>query len=210
MTINKTKNIRHLNLHLCRPGCWESDELPIIKHEEVALPPKLLSFRECKKSSDYEAGIHFFIDDIYFEQVWTHPEKYVKLLSKFACVIMPDFSIYWDVAKPVKLWNLYRSRVLGMYWQSQGIKVIPTIPFADYEFNCYATICLPKSSIVAVSTVGCLKSRDQRVAFQAGLDVILFHLRPKAIVVYGNASNFSFHQMKVYSYENFKIPAKTC
>ncbi len=203
-------NIRHLNLHLCRPDCWAENELPFIDRIEVSPPVRLISFKECKKSSDFEAGVHFYIDDADFEQVWSRPERYVNLLSKFACVIMPDFSVYNDVAVPVQHWNLYRSRILGMFWQKQGVKVVPTIPFASYEFDCYATIGLPKDSVIAVSTVGATRTRDQRVSFQAGIDVVWSHLHPKTIFVYGDASKFSFHQMQVYSYEPFKIPAKKC
>lgn len=210
MSVNKDCNIKHLNLHLCRPGCWAENELPLIEHNEVVPPPRLISFKECKKSKDYEAGVHFYIDDVDFEQVWKNPERYVGLLSKFACVIMPDFSVYNDVAIPVQHWNIYRSRVLGMYWQSMGMKVIPTIPFAGYEFNCYATLGLPTDSIVAVSTVGSIRNRDKRVAFQSGLDVIWFHLRPRIILVYGDITPFNFHEMKVYSYEQFKIQQKKC
>jgi len=208
MTQNKDCNIRHLNLHLCKPECWAENELPMIAHNELTPPPRLISFKECKKSHDFEAGVHFYINDKDFEQVWSCPEKYLSLLSKFACVILPDFSIYSDVAIPVQHWNIYRSRTLGMYWQSMGIKVIPTIPFAGYDFNCYATIGLPQNSIVAVSTVGSTRNYNQRLSFQAGLDVIWFHLHPKVILVYGNASPFSFHEMKVYHYDHFKIPTK--
>lgn len=207
MSQNKERNIRHLNLHLCKPGCWAENELPWIEHIEVVPPPRLISFKECKKSKDYEAGVHFYIDDKEFEQVWNSPERFVGLLSKFACVIMPDFIIYNDAALPVQHWNIYRSRVIGMYWQRQGIKVIPTIPFAGYEFNCYATIGLPSNSIVAVSTVGSIKNFNKRMSFQSGLDVIWHHLHPKIILVYGDTANFSFHQMKVFTYEQFKIPA---
>lgn len=206
MTKNKESNIRHLNLHLCKPGCWTDNELPTIVHNELVPPPRLISFKECKKSKDFQAGIHFFIDDTDFEQVWTFPERYVSLFSKFACVIMPDFSVYDDVAIPVQHWNIYRSRVLGMFWQSQGIKVVPTIPFAGYEFDCYATTGLPTNSIVAVSTVGSIRNYNKRLSFQRGLDVLWHRIHPKIILVYGRADNFSFHQMEVYSYEQFKIP----
>lgn len=206
MTENKMCNIRHLNLHLCKPGCWAENELPLINHNDVEPPPRLISFKESKKSKDFDAGVHFYIDDRDFEQVWSYPERYVGLLSKFACVIMPDFSVYYDVALPIQHWNIYRSRLLGMYWQSQGIKVIPTIPFAGYEFDCYATIGLPSHSIVAVSTVGSIKNYEKRVSFQNGLDVLWSRLHPRIILVYGNVADFSFHQMKVYAYEPFKIP----
>ena len=172
------KNIRHLNLHLCHPGCWAENELPIIRESDVTPPPRLISFKECKRSHDHEAGIHFFIDDVYFEQVWKYPERYLTLLSKFACVIMPDFSVYDDVAVPVQRWNLYRSRLLGMYWQSNGINVIPTVPVSGYESNCYATIGLPSNNTIAVSTVGSLKDPNRRKAFQSGLDTICTRLHP--------------------------------
>ncbi len=200
-------NIKHLNLHLCKPGCWEQNELPIIKPNDIIPPPRLVSFKDCKRSKDYQAGVHFFIDDVYFESVWKCPERYISLLSKFACVILPDFSVYYDVAVPVQRWNLYRSRLLGMYWQSKGIKVIPTFPFAGYQFNCYAAIGLPKEITVAVSTIGSQKNPNRVKSFQDGLDLLWKHLHPKQIIVYGDHVKFNFHQMRVYSYEQFRISA---
>lgn len=198
-------NIRRLNLHLCQPGCWAENELPIIAHNEIVPPTRLLSFKECKKSKDFEAGVHFYIDDKDFEQVWTYPERYVDLLSKFSCVVLPDFSVYYDAANPINQWNLYRSRTLGMYWQKNGLNVVPTIPFAGFEFNCYATIGLPQKSVVAVSTVGSVRNYNKRLAFQSGIDVIWSRLHPQIILVYGNLADFSFYDMKVYNYEQFKV-----
>ena len=43
--------------------------------------------------------------------------------------------------------------MLCKFWQDNGLKVIPTVPFAGFEFNHYALIGLEKDSVVAVSTV---------------------------------------------------------
>jgi len=43
----------------------------------------------------------------------------------------PDFSLYLQWPTVVNQWNTYRSRWLGRWWHSQGLRVIPTVNWAD-------------------------------------------------------------------------------
>lgn len=199
MSKNFKKNIRHLKLNYCQPADFHDNELPFIKPCNK-IPCKLISFKECKKSKDYDAWIHFYIDDVDFEGVWTNPNQYIELFSKFGGIIMPDYSIYWDAPNPVTHWNLYRSRVIGKILQDKGFNVIPTVPFGTFEFNQYALKGLEKDSIVCVSTVGSRKEHFKRMAFQNGLDVLCKKLQPNTILVYGDVSDFDFHGIKTISY----------
>lgn len=51
-----------------------------------------------------------FIDDYQFERIWNTPERYVNVLKQYDCVLTPDFSLYMDMPRAMKVWNIYRSR----------------------------------------------------------------------------------------------------
>lgn len=85
-------------------------DMPIIRKTEHT-PKSLLGFNHAKSSKKYESGIHFFLDDYQFERLWRSPQIYVNMLSKFDCVLTPDFSLYSDMPKSMMIWNTYRSRL---------------------------------------------------------------------------------------------------
>lgn len=126
---------------------------------ESGKPTRLVGFNYArtlaKESAD--AGIHFFLDDYQFERVWRQPEAYTETLRRFSCVLTPDFSTYSDMPMPMQMWNVYRSRAVGRYWQDQGITVIPTLQWAEPSSYAYCLTELPEGATVAVSTVGVRK-----------------------------------------------------
>ena len=95
------------NLHLLdwtsQTGMWD---MPALKPVNVC-PKRLLAFNEALHfQGDREnVGVHFFIDDYQFERIWTRPEKYIRALDGFCCVLTPDFSMYLDVPAPLRIWN---------------------------------------------------------------------------------------------------------
>lgn len=114
---------RLLNMHLCECVRFSGAHgLPIVEAYEGAVSRRFVGFNRALTSQDYDAGVHFFIDDYQFERVWNAPEKYVPLLKRFRCVIAPDFSLYVDLPPAVNFWNIYRNRLLAAWWQSQGHK----------------------------------------------------------------------------------------
>ena len=42
----------------------------------------------------------------------------------------PDFSLYLDMPMAMKIWNVYRSRLIGQMMQDADIVVIPTLSWA--------------------------------------------------------------------------------
>ena len=67
---------------------------------------------------DPEAICHFFLHDYQFERVWNQPKKYINKLLHYKAVLTPDFSLFTDYPVAVQIWNTYRNRWLGAYWQS--------------------------------------------------------------------------------------------
>lgn len=173
------------NLHLI-DSLPRTGEMPLIKATSY-VPDALIGFNFAKTAKCKEAGIHFFIDDYQFERIWNAPERYIKLLKSFQCVLTPDFSLYADMPYPMQRWNIYRSRALGAYWQKEGLTVIPTLSWSDeisYEF-CFEGI--PKYSTVAISNVG---ATDEELFYQ-GLDEALKHLKPAHVITYGKPLDLS-------------------
>lgn len=128
-------------------------DMPVIQKTEH-MPKSLLGFNYAKSSKKYESGIHFFLDDYQFERLWRSPQTYINMLSKFDCVLTPDFSLYTDMPKAMMIWNTYRSRLLGNFWQQEGLTVVPTVSWADEDSFDFCFDGLPLNSILAISTVG--------------------------------------------------------
>lgn len=86
----------------------EQFEIPVIRNNGI-IPERIVSFRQINSVRKTDAGVHFFIDDYKFESLWRYPQRYLSRLSDFKCIFAPDFSVYWDMPFPMKLWNIYRS-----------------------------------------------------------------------------------------------------
>ena len=154
-----------------------------------------------KETHPENIGVHFFLHDYQFERVWKYPDRYVDVLKKFAFVLSPQFSTYEDMPKVTKLYNVYRNRWCGRYWQEHGIKVIPTFAWGGDENFEWCLDGLPKHSTIAISTMG-----DGRWGKFKGIfsiwDVIQETLEPDTILLYGKdlskelkGDNIVFKQM---------------
>lgn len=108
----------------------------------------------------------------------------------------------------MKIWNTYRSRLLGAYWESQGISVIPTVSWAEKESFDYCFDGLAKHSVLAISSVGVSSSPTATKIWQAGMDEMIERLEPTAIVWYGPDIDYLIDtSVKIYRYANEQIKA---
>jgi len=71
----------------------------------------------------------FFTEDYRFNNCYDFASNFLEELLEedWTAVCVPDYSLYDTHPFPMKLWNLYRSRWCGRYWQEAGIHVIPII-----------------------------------------------------------------------------------
>lgn len=165
------------------------------------VPNNLIGFNYAKSSSDYESGIHFYLDDYQFERIWNDPYKYVDLLSKFDCVLTPDFSLYMDMPMAMKIWNVYRSRLVGQILQDSGITVIPTLSWAEKETFEFCFDGIEKGGTVSISTIGVKRDEEAFDIWKAGVDEAIKRLEPKCIVVYGGKVDYDFGNVKVIYFD---------
>lgn len=131
-------------------------------------------------------GVHFFIDDYLFQRTWNDPARYARLLQDFRCVLTADFSLFTDYPRPVQIYNHWRKHLLGAYWQSLGIPVIPSICWSDHDSYAWCFDGEPKGAAVAVSSVGTQKNSFARALFMDGYREMLLRLQPQKVLFFGD------------------------
>lgn len=145
-----------------------------------------LSFNYAKTCTDPEGhGIHFFIDDYQFTRLWSQPDTYLPMLSKFEVLMTPDFSTYTDFPMAIQIYNHYRKHWLGAYWQMKGLTVIPTISWSDADSFDWCFDGEPVGGTVAVSAVGTQMDDRARELFRVGWREMLNRLHPENVIFYG-------------------------
>ena len=92
--------------------------------------------------------------------------------------------------------NTYLNRAVAFYLQKHGISVIPNVRWSDESSFLYCFNGIPKNSIVAISTHGCIHTRDQKEMFKKGLAEMLSIIEPKDVVVHGKMPDDIFNEFK--------------
>ena len=169
------------------------------------IPDNLIGFNYVNTAKEKGCGVHFFVDDYQFERVWNDPKENIRRLDGFQCVFTPDFSLYTDMPTAMKVWNVYRSRLIGQMMQDAGLKVIPTLQWADKKSFDYCFDGLPQGGVVAVSTVGVMNDKKARQIWAAGMREAIKRLKPKTVLCYGSRPDFDFGKTPVKYYDARKF-----
>lgn len=166
------------------------------------VPDDLVGFNYVLNSDRYELGVHFYIDDYQFERIWASPQMYVDKLAQFDCILTPDFSLYMDMPMAMKIWNVYRSRLIGQIYQDRGLRVIPTVSWAEPETFTFCFDGIPSNSTISVSTIGVKRSKEATKIWTQGMDEAMKRLKPKNVLVYGGDIGYDFKGANVKYYDN--------
>ena len=78
---------------------------------------------------------------------------------------------------------MFKSRWCGAYFQSKGLKVIPSLVWGEADTFWFSFDGVDEGSVVAVSTVG---MRTEKQLFLAGYKEMLRRIKPNAIICYGD------------------------
>lgn len=135
--------------------------------------------------------IHFFLDDYRFEPMWNKPYKYLGVMQRHGKALSPDFSVYYDTPLVVQMYNVYRNRWLGRFWQEFGVKVIPTITWGDERSYDFVFSGVEKGSPVAISVVS-LRRVGMKEHFLKGFYEMIQRIEPAKLVVYGDIIPIDF------------------
>ena len=176
-------------------------QMPVIKNDGY-IPDDLMGFNYAKTSENKHVGIHFYLDDYQFERLWNTPENYIAILKQYDCILSPDFSLFLDMPMAMKIWNVYRSRMVGQFYQDKGIKVIPTISWAEKETFKFCFDGIPKGSIVSISTLGIKRNKDAMKIWVDGVNEMIKRIAPSTILIYGGKVDYDFGNIDVRYFEN--------
>lgn len=169
---------------------------------ETFVPERLIDFNAAKSSKEFDYGVHFFIDDYRFECFWNSPSQYVDKIRLYECAFTPDFSLYMDMPMAMKIWNIYRSRLIGQIMQNAGIRVIPTVSWAEPETYAFCFDGIPEGGNVAVSTVGVMRDKEAQRVFRDGMAAMIEKVKPRMILMYGKPIPEACDDVPFKSYEN--------
>lgn len=176
-------------------------QMPVIEPEDH-IPEDLIGFNYALTSSNKESGIHFYIDDYQFERVWNQPRLYLEKIREYDCMLTPDFSLYQEMPIAMKIWNTYRSRLIGQLAQRRGIIVIPTVSWCEPETFSFCFDGLPKKATLSISTIGVKQDDYNFGIWKNGVDEMIRRLKPKTLLIYGGKVDYDYGNIKTIYYEN--------
>ena len=164
-------------------GKWN---IPIVKRIEMDLNDiDLISYTDIKSGDSEEnkkKGVHFFIDDYRMEGVYYNFDRSLLRLGQYRFLLTPDYSLYAEMPRAVQLFNVFRNRWCGAFWQKNGLTVIPTISWSDASSIDFCFDGVEEKSIVGISMIGCKRSKR---AFLYGYSAMIEKINPKAVICLG-------------------------
>lgn len=88
--------------------------------------------------------------------------------------------------------SVRQSRAVGQLFGHHGLKVIPTVRWANSDDFDFCFLGIATESIVAISTLGCIGTKEEKIQFRVGLKEMLHTLKPKKVLVHGRMPNSVF------------------
>lgn len=137
-----------------------------------------------------DQGVHFFLADYRFERLWNSPDAYLPLLRRARYVLSPDFSLFSDWPQAVQMYNHWRKHWLGRYLQDNGVRVIPTVGWSTPSSWGWCFDGEPTGSVVAVSSRGCMRSKEAARAYREGFEAMVEQLEPVRVLAFGKDAGF--------------------
>jgi hypothetical protein len=176
-----------VNRYAWRPERVESSwGLPVVEASTVEPPETWVNCWQWHARPTPGDGVQFYVDDYRFEKWWSRPEANARRLEGAGAVLTPDFSVWLDDLRPVQLWNVYRARWLGAYWQSLGLPAIPSLTWGDVDSWAFTFAGLEPGGVYAVATSRLDRSALERRLFLGGYAEAVERLEPALVLVFGS------------------------
>ena len=171
---------------------------PTIKACHV-IPEKLIGFNYVKSWNKERKGlgVHFFLDDYQFERMWSNPFENIERLRGFSCVFSPQFSSYRDMPMAMKIYQMYRSSLIGQVMQDAGLEVIPSLQWVEPETYKFCFDGLEPGGVVAVGTMGIARDKIARELWYSGMTEAIKRLNPECVLYYGPEIGYDFGNVRV-------------
>lgn len=179
---NKQKLVR--NEFLCYGQSEGKYNFPIIKKQDIDVEKiKFLSYVNTKIDDDKnkDKTIHFFTYDWKFEKVYENSDEELEKLSQYYCLLSPDFSMFTNMPLALQIESVFKNRWCGAFWQSKGLKVIPTVSWGDEKTFDFCFDGIEEGSVVCVCTYYRENCEEE---FMLGYNEMLKRIKPSMVLCY--------------------------
>lgn len=159
-------------------------DFPIIKKQDIDVNKiNFLSYVNVKNNDteNKDKTIHFFTYDWKFDKVYKNPNEELEKLKQYYCLLSPDFSLFTNMPLALQIESVFKNRWCGAYWQSKGLKVIPTISWGDEKSFEFCFDGVEEGSIVAVCTYYRENCEEE---FMLGYNEMLKRIKPSLVLCY--------------------------
>jgi hypothetical protein len=177
--------------------------MPVIQRQSVDLHDlRYIGFQNSKRNDTPAARdmtLGFFLPDSKFEHICWKPWDYSDWLAQYKQVLSPDLSCFRDMPLEEQWMSVFRNRLVGAFWQHQGLMVVATVSWADERSFGFCFQGLEKGSIVAVSTIGTGSSKDY---FMAGFKEMCKIVEPEAVICYCNPYSEMYRLARIVPVEH--------
>ena len=168
---------------------------------------KFASYSNVKSTSNKENKVllHFQYDKT-INRIYNDIFSYARKVYDFLAVTTPDYSAYRNMEPWVVEENVRHSLWVGSWLQFLGIKVIPTLTWADERTYDICFNYIEKGSVVAISTVGIT---DNIESFLKGFNEMIKRIKPSLILVRGKPIEGMVGKFIFIDFcETFEIPSE--
>lgn len=127
--------------------------------------------------------------------------RYEKMVYDLEGKAHPDMYTANHMPLAMQIYNHYRKHWLAAYWQQCGIHVVPTLCWSNKQSYEWCFDGEPQHSIVAISSVGTQKSKQNQALFEKGVRAALARLEPSEILWYGKCpEEFDWNVTRIQPY----------
>lgn len=163
--------------------------MPIIKKCKVDIAKIQLigsdKIRINDTSSNISKTVHFFVEDNKLNRYYDYPERYLARLAQYPHVLTPDYSLYADMPMAIQMYNTFKNRWCGAFWQDYGLSVIPSVSWSTEDSFEFCFDGIEQGSSVAISTLGNLKPNEK--LFLRGYFEMKKRINPEWVLCFGKA-----------------------
>ncbi len=137
--------------------------------------------------------VSFYTYDAKFEGIWSNPTKFTSrmLNLKIPAVTTVDFTTYNNGYLAENIWQLFRSRWLGRYWQEVGLQVIPSVMTFDVnqkeKFDLSLTGIPKYANCISAQIQAKLDGDNQQGQlnmYRVSIQKVLHKIEPKQLLLY--------------------------
>jgi len=185
------------------------DGIPLLKKDEFYEDWNNISVINFKNRNRLKfAYLEHVIFEIFsseknLEHIWQNPrEGIIRYCGSYA-VGTPAFALHPKMSTEEKIYNVYRNRLMGCFWQIFGARVIPTIQWCGKDTYSAVFNTLEEGNPVIISTAD---AHNDLKGFLEGYSVMMDIVKPEIVICIGEIIDGMFGAiLPIKSTDDFSV-----